>query len=511
MYVLTVPTTVYLHPKEDLQVVGATLSDPEQDFSLAIDVLNLSEDTVESVEFDVVFFDAFEKALYNAEEFSFQGNRPIPGKSLYYFPPFPLDERFLAARRVSVRVKGLTYADGREVHYEPLEEVGYPLPLLTLEREELLRKTFGEDVITYGENMISAWRCVCGATNDRLSTTCRHCERNKGYVLSHLTEPIMSARLLQDEHSSISLDFTRTQMTKVPETTEILEKRSRRGQEEKVMISWKRLCLFFILGLFLLSIIGLGVFFISGLQSNHLSLEQVRQLLKTGHYEEAKQTLEEIHGATEDKEYQSLLKSTEALIASSENYDFGVAQREQGNLLSALRHFQKVLPEDGRHYRDAQDAIAHLEQDILGQAREKIRSADPSGAEELLRQYMAIVPESAEATTLFESLHSMTIPKESAAPGADSGRTRSDMNTLASRLLHTYRLVTREDANLRREPSMEGKILLTLDEGDELYVYETKIEGTARVWCHVDVATEDGKISGWISSNVLDEPSVSDN
>lgn len=510
MYVLTVPTTVYLHPKEDLQVVGATLSNPEQDFSLAIDVLNLSEDTVETVEFDVVFFDAFEKALYNAEEFSFQGVGPIAGKSLHYFSPFPLDERFRAARSVSVRVKGLTYADGREVHYEPLEEVGYPLPLLTLEREELLRKTFGEDVITYGENMISAWRCVCGATNDRLSTTCRHCGRNKSFVLSHLTEPFMSARLLQDEHPTISSDFTRTQMTKVPETTEILEKRSRRGQEEKVMISWKRLALFSIIGLLLLSIIGLGVFFISGLQSNHLSLEQVRQLLKTGHYEEAKLTLDQIHGAAEDEEYQSLLKSTESLLASGENYDFGVSHREKGELLLALRHFQKVLPEDGRHYPDAQDAIAHLEQDILGEAREKIRAGDRTGAEELLRQYMDIVPESAEATTLLESLHSTTIPKESTPPGENSGRTRSDMNTLASRLLHTYRLVTEEDANLRREPSMEGKILLTLDEGDELYVYETKIEGTARVWCHVDVTTDNGKISGWISSNVLDEPPVSD-
>jgi len=75
----------------------------------------------------------------------------------------------------------------------------------------------------------------------------------------------------------------------------------------------------------------------------------------------------------------------------------------------------------------------------------------------------------------------------------------------ASDLLHTYRTVSTEKANLRAEPSVDSDILKILDKGTELYVLETKIEQGQRIWCHVEVesAISQGTIKGWISNKTL--------
>ena len=75
----------------------------------------------------------------------------------------------------------------------------------------------------------------------------------------------------------------------------------------------------------------------------------------------------------------------------------------------------------------------------------------------------------------------------------------------SNELLHTYRNVATDKANLRTEPSVDSDILKVLDKGTELYILETKIEQGERIWCYVEVKNKISQenIKGWISNKTL--------
>ena len=130
----------------------------------------------------------------------------------------------------------------------------------------------------------------------------------------------------------------------------------------------------------------------------------------------------------------------------------------------------------------------------------------------LLNSYLGVVPESAKATSLkkeIESKNAIDINKDK--DQTESFEKENDYTDAAqtakksSELLHTYRNVATEKANLRKEASVDSEIIKILEKGTELYVLETKIEQGKRIWCHVEVKSSISgeNLRGWISDKTL--------
>lgn len=528
--ILTLPTTVHLHPKEDVQVIGANLSQLDQDFSLIIDVLNLSELTVEEIVFQVKFSDEFGRYLFDGTEFRFVGKEAeaLPHK-VYFYEPFVLDERFRTARAVEIRIESVDFTGGTHVSYEQEEESAYTLPIINLEKEEKIHTIFGEDVVTYGENMVTAWRCVCGATNDREESECRNCKRNKSFVLNQLTEPFMNLKILSDlggeQGNQVDISFTQTQLTKAPETTQMIqEKRRNLRSKNKRKGSFRKKSPFTYLLIFIL-LLSLGVgsyaFIESSRDRRHYveSMAKAQEYSKVGEYEKALDLYQEIYAKDPSEELSETIENTDHLAQSKESYELGQKDLENGNFIPALHKFQQVLPEDKIFFKPAQDEIAALEIKILGQSKKLLGEGKTEKALSLIDSYLEVVPESAEAMNLKKSILEPKETSEETKKEIEEARhreeaeerrdgtekDRSTMSELANNLLHSYQTIVTQEANLREEPSLEAKILSVLVQGTDVYVYDTLIEGTQRVWCHVEVIDPKGTIrEGWVSSRVLE-------
>lgn len=529
--ILTMPTAVSLHPKEDIQVVGANLTQLDQDFSLIIDVLNLSETVAEQVVFQVKFSDSFGKYLFDGTEFRFVGSdaEALPNR-IYFFPPFVLDERFRTARQVEIRIESVDYRGGTHVNYEKQEETSYVLPIIPMEKQEKMQDIFGDDVITYGENMVTAWRCICGATNSREDDDCRNCDRNKNLVLNQMTEPFMNLKILseleEDEDGKVDLTFTQTQLTKAPETTQVIqEKRKNPGDEKKSFLS--RLptspLTYVLIGIIIISLmVGSYALLEFGREQKEYrrTLKQADELKEAGEYEEAVRLYRKLNTEKPSEEISGKIEETGLLAESKEAYLAGEESLESGNYIPALHSFQQVLPDDEHYYKAAQDEIAALEVKIIGRSKKLIEKGHQKEALSLLDSYLTAVPESAEAMNLKKSiLNPEQIGEKDAREieearsreereeelQGNGGKDRSDMAELASNLLHSYQTIVTYEANLRDGPSLDSKILGVLAKGSDVYVYDTLIEGTERVWCHVEVINPEGTITeGWVSSRVIE-------
>ena len=122
------------------------------------------------------------------------------------------------------------------------------------------------------------------------------------------------------------------------------------------------------------------------------------------------------------------------------------------------------------------------------------------------------MPESAKASTLkreIESANNLDVQKsENLRESFEKEENEKDSAEMAKKsyeLLHTYRNVATDKANLRNEPSVDSDIIKVLDKGTELYVLETKIEQSERIWCYVEVknAISQENLRGWISNKTL--------
>ena len=120
------------------------------------------------------------------------------------------------------------------------------------------------------------------------------------------------------------------------------------------------------------------------------------------------------------------------------------------------------------------------------------------------------MPESAKAARLKREIESANSLQGDENQKENFEKEESDKDAAetakkASDLLHTYRTVVTEKANLRAEPSVDSGLVKILEKGTELYVLDTKIEQGQRIWCHVEVknAISQDTIKGWISNKTL--------
>lgn len=525
-YMKTLPTIVKLNTNDKLQIVRADIT---QDLKLTIDLLNISGKNISEVNFSVIYKDSDDNLLFNGNEFLYtSGNLKIAPHSIYYVKPFAIDKRFKNARSVIISIQSLVFKDGIKKEYSNTNAKAYKLPVIPYDKLEKIHKILGPEIITYGENLIGEWRCVCGATNDKSETQCQFCERNKNFVLNNLTEPLINLKMLNiisdsevididNDQSNILTNLTQTRLSKVaPVACELETKRqntnlynssktiSKINKVSKIIKSIIILIIFLIIATF-------GFKFASSLIVNH-KISNANSYMAIGDYQQA---IDIFNKVIDNKpEVKESLEKAKKLQLSKESYKKGSDYIAEGNFLEALKCFKTVLPEDSVNFSDSQNLIADIEKVILNRAKNLVDSGKKHEALDLINNYLEYVPESANALT-FKNIFAKSelAPAEMEQKINDSididftnNNSRAEIIKKSNNLINTYQKVRVAKGNLRKSPSLEADIITVLPADSDLYVTETKVEGEKRIWCKVEAKNINTNeiFNGWISNNVIE-------
>lgn len=513
----TLPTVVSTNPNQKLQIIHAELT---SDLSIAIDVINLGDLSISDITFSVKYKDIDGNFLFNSSEFYYTAKSldVVPHK-IYYIEPFKIDQRFVDARAIEVRIREITQSGGKTHIYDQSSEISYSLAVIPQNKQLKINNLLGDDIIAYGENLRSAWKCVCGALNPSDVQECSHCHRNKYFVLNNLTESLVNMKILNMLSQTINYseagkkalteNLTKTHLTKVAPTTDILAP-LRINEDEKINKNNKyKFVTGGLLGSIILILLLIGFHFINDMQKTK-NFEDAKSYLASGNYQAALTSLEKV-GHSDKFETQPLIEKAEKLINSNSAYEKATSYMNSNNdLMLALVNYKKVLPED-LHFQESQEKITEIEDLIINKAKNYIENDETYEAVNLLTELQAILPESAEATSLLDSIKSSSdyaseYPYE-LSESPEYKKNRAEMSNISENLLHTYQKIKASQANLRSAPSIESEIITILPIDSDLYIKNTKIEGIERVWCEVEAldSSTGEKYEGWISNKVFEE------
>lgn len=516
----TLPTTIYFNPNETLQISKAELLSEE--FSLAIDILNMGEETVNKITISVKFKNFSGEYLFNGGEFYFSSDVEILPHSKYYLKPFSLDERFSSSRSIDIRIA--SYNANKGVKKISMDgEVQILQPIIPEKKLEKIKEILGPDINTYGENLLDYWRCICGAINPKDIEECRFCKRNKNFVLNNLTEALINSKIVNEilqtsdksviEMESLERNMTRSNLTKVAPTKESITK----SRINDLSLSYKKTIkktknifntIFKIL-LALLIFFGLFLFGRKIYEKNRLAKAEI--LIEEGDYTRAENIYKNIIRINPSIDLSKEFDKANSLI-KSDNY-FKNANREvlDGNYIEAVKSLNKVIPQDEKNFTKAGEKLEELEDIILQKAIVFYQKGDKDNAISLIKSYIQAEPLSVRAENLLKDINTnKNLIKVSEVIDEDYEKSTDDANAvsmkeLAGSLLNTYQKVTMKMANLRKEADADSDIITTLPQGSELYIEKTKIEGSTRVWCYVQAKNIENEKSyyGWISNKVL--------
>ena len=515
----TLPTKLSFNTSEKIQIANAELT--SGDFALAIDILNGEDSYVTNIEFAVKFKSIEKSYLFNGREFYFSQAVNIEPYTRYFLDPFLLDERFYEARAIDIYISkytanGKTYTLG-----EKKEEMN--LPVIPEKKRAQIKETLGDGIKTYGENQIDFWRCACGFINEKESSECCFCGRNKNFVLNSLTEPLINSKILnviENTRSTSDINLktlethlTQTNLSKIAPNTESLKMdRTNEVSTKKPNRFSAKTVFFTIVLIIILSITSIIIFNFAVISRNENRIADARGLALSGEYQEALDLYKEATKNKTSPEIASEMESLKKLVQSDGFFKEGINLYKDGNYLDAAYNFKKVIQEDEKNYKAAQDKLLSIENIILTNIKNFYQENRFEESLSLINSYLGVVPESAKAASLKKEIESTkTIDLNKNTEQKENFEKDNDYTDAAqtakksSELLHTYRNVATEKANLRKEASVDSKIIKILEKGTELYVLETKIEQGERIWCHVEVkSTISGEnMRGWISDKTL--------
>ncbi|MCD1147659.1 hypothetical protein LQU94_05985 [Peptoniphilus sp. KCTC 25270] len=406
-------TRVSMDPESKGQIVNATLVELENDLGLAltIDFLNLYNQNINAIKFDVYFINSFGKFIFDKTAFSHRYiDLSIPPNTLYYLEPWELDERHHTARSLLIRVAEIHFEDGTRKYFSERKENIYVLPIVSNKKRALLRNTFGSDVITYGGKRKDAWRCVCGALNPKDLPTCQYCARNKDFVLTTLTESKINETLkplYKKSEEELDPSLFHHQVSRRGQALSEHE-RHRRNEEENTElrpeINRKKM-IFYVVGLILLflALFQIGRFIYNQF-SNEKQLQQAQLYIDQGEYERALEIYENLPTNIENIDLTLKIQDTKTLIQSVDNYSQGIALAIAGKDMPAIRSFSRVLSDDHENYYNAQVMISTLREEFLKKIKTQIEEGEYYRALGQIEEFIDIYPDDEEALTLREEI-----------------------------------------------------------------------------------------------------------
>ncbi|MGI5949159.1 SH3 domain-containing protein [Peptoniphilus sp.] len=515
----TLPTTIHFNPEDNVQIANAELVDG--DFSMVIDILNLSDEYIKAVEFAVKFKGQDKSYLFNGEEFLFKRNISVSPHSRYYLEPIPLDERFTKARAIDLYIS--SYQTEKKQIVLNSHKFETKLPVIPEKKRKSIKHNLGGEIKTYGENHIHYWRCVCGAINLKDEENCRFCNRNKSFVLNNLTEPMINQKILnimettnfstmtEDERiNEIKTHLTKTNLSKVaPSTDSIKSDRTNLNEMIKMPKFFGKKLVLTITGIIIVIILALFVENSATKVRTEKSIEKANALIVEGEYDKALKIYKSIDESSTSNfgiEIDALVK----LVNSNDHFEKGTKLLDKDKYINAAYNFKKVVPEDKKNFDKAQENLSRIEDIIINNAEALSKNSEKEDAINSLNSYLDVVDDSARAMNLKKEIeyNKNLIEDEKLKEEFEKNSQKidpADMAKRAKNLIHNYKKVITQKANLRVDPDVNSDVIRVLEKNTEVYVKETKIEGSERVWCNVEAKDiETGEIlKGWISDKTL--------
>lgn len=515
----TLPTNIHFNPSDLVQIANAELVDG--DFSMVIDILNLSDEFLKGIEFAVKFKGPDKALLFNGEEFLFKRSISVGPHSRYYLEPIPLDERFNKARAIDIYIS--SYQTEKKIVTLDNHNFEMKLPVIPEKKRKSIKHNLGSEIKTYAENHIKYWRCVCGTINSKEVDNCRFCNRNKAFVLNNLTEPMINSKILnimettnfgtitEDERiNEIKTHLTKTNSSKMAPSTESI-KNDRTNLNEIIRVPKVLGQKIFLVFTGIIIVLIITVFLINSAAKikSENNIEKANAYVVSGEYEKALKIYRNVDESTNNDlsmEIDTLVK----LVNSNEHFEKGERLLQKEKYINSAYNFKKVISDDKKNFAKAQEYLTQIEDITIKNAERLSKEDRKEDAINLLNSYLDVVNDSARAINLKKdieynkNLKEGTVSKEE----FEKSSTKDDPAEMAKRaknLLHNYKKVITEKANLRVDPYVNSDIVRILDKNTEVYVKETKIEGSERVWCNVEAKDQaTGEIvKGWISDKTL--------
>lgn len=392
---------VSMDPYSDVQITDLTFAQKDLVFALVVDVLNMSSKIITEIKIEVVFINALGKFIFDKTVFSHTfTDLNIPSNEIFYLEPWELDERHQTARSALVRIAELHFSDGSRKYFNVKRENVYTLPILPKEKSEKIQALFGNDVITYGNKIKDAWRCVCGAINPFEYTECRHCQRNRDFILATLTERIINEKLFsiiqKDQEEDLNPDYLSHQSSQHVEDIKEIQAKRKGGKsedEQTTSMSLKRR-IFLVLAslLALVFLINTGIFLYKKMDTRN-TLKTAETYIHTGKYKEALELYKSLSPEIDDVDVVLKIEDTKNLIKSEDDYSKGVELTIENNTLGALFCFTKVLPEDRQNYLKSQAMITSLKQDYIRGIENQMAEGQWEEALKKIEDLISILPE----------------------------------------------------------------------------------------------------------------------
>ena len=139
------------------------------------------------------------------------------------------------------------------------------------------------------------------------------------------------------------------------------------------------------------------------------------------------------------------MEKLKKLVASDESFQRASSYFEEGDYIDAAYNYKKVIQEDEKNYKSAQDKLLSIENIILNEVKSSY-ATNRTDALLLLNSYLNVAPESAKAARLKREIESANSLQGDENQKENFEKEESDKDAAetakkASDLLHTYRTV----------------------------------------------------------------------
>lgn len=287
-----------------------------------------------------------------------------------------------------------------------------------------------------------------------------------------------------------------------------------------------------LLAVFGLVIIVAGIFLLMNMQKNK-QINQADALIEIGNFDGGIVIYDKILTKKYSEEIMKKRQHAIELKKAHDNYMLGVEALDADELLKAVKNFSKVPIEDKKLYEKSLDEIKRIETTIALEIQEQIDASNFDEAKEMINAYLKVEPNSSEIRDMRdavteaqnemekqlaleeEKLKKLEQAKEEERKNKEekafedarkkelAEQTEEQISHTINRILWTTQAVVTDTGNLRDAPTLKGKIIASLPRGTEVYILDTQVEPSNRIWCRVELTSDGEYYNGWISYNTM--------
>ena len=338
----------------------------------SIEFFNLSEKEIDSLQMNIICFDADNTRL---------GGRLVRaganGEPRGHFSGTFMPEHVDGAVRVEAAVEKVWFKDGVIWRREDRNVREYTPNNLPQGRElDRLRAVAGADAAGYAREDDIVWMCVCGRANRTSDDSCRRCERKKEQVLADYSFAAVAATAGEKERElekKTKDSLRRSSETTVKEQNEIRQKSRSRKRRMKVII------VLLTFAAIVLAVLRWGLPYGASVYG--------QKLFDEGRYTEAKDAFAFIK-AYWPGEYDAAAREVQAQVSIIEGF---IRQGDDASLEAAAEAARTL---------EGETAAQLYEEAMLARAQLAIDEGDTDKAEKLLGE----MPESEAAVTMLREL-----------------------------------------------------------------------------------------------------------